>query len=861
MCDLPASRFISSHSPESELARLPAMQFQHRSGLKKSLAARALRHIVLAATLLFACLTAAPNMNWIWLDEMTQRAQDEPLPRISSVVWGALRAPWHLAAATARLAAGQGGRVTRLVAKLVMRKEEATAAELTGVMVDSAGGLNAFWVALLINSLAVLVLTLFFEIARGWHPLVYVRNEVGETRPSTISRLPCGWLAWLPTVINLTVDDVAGVVGLDAAMLLEFHHLALQILAVVGVPLIVVLCPLHYYFGGMADADQYSRLGMGNVAQGSSLCWLHAGVVWFVVLSAEALIFRAQRRFLDLRVRWLREMPVPRATTVMVEHIPAEYQSDKRLQDYIDNVFARTVVKEAYVIKKTGQLLKLEAKLASAKRELMELDFQWQRSGSIPERRPILTRASNLRRARKRDDFLYTGLSADTDLLLIQLAGDQMDGLDYFQKVAADTAALVQEERKRILEVASSGITDRSTGEVHSSSGFITFIHRRDAEIALQMTFRSHGWQFVMSRPPDPGDVLYSALLAGEAYSFLGQCIGYAAIAGLFLGYVPFIVLFSAVAQLETLRKVVPLLESIVQSWPVLHTVWNGLMASFALTLFMSFLPSCLMLISRRLFVLKAGRWCQLKLQMLYYYFLVVFVLLITAVGSSIFCTASNLVERPVSIFSLLASTMPKATQFYLCYFPLQWTSYVLELVRYQNLAKFVTMLTLCGQVAAKERSEPENQDYYGIGARSARDTLLLVIALVFCSLSPPICLVASMSFVVARVCYGYLLFYAEVRKPDQGGEFWCLQLQHLQHGLFIYVILMTGVLLQRASTSTPGVLAATSLFALASKYRRFHTEFKWQSLPFEDISQDLDHRKETSSRHSYVQPELCGES
>ena len=33
----------------------------------------------------------------------------------------------------------------------------------------------------------------------------------------------------------------------------------------------------------------------------------------------------------------------------------------------------------------------------------------------------------------------------------------------------------------------------------------------------------------------------------------------------------------------------------------------------------------------------------------------------------------------------------------------------------------------------------------------------------------------------------GYLLVYSETTKPDLGGEFWCLQLQHLQKGLFLY--------------------------------------------------------------------------
>lgn len=50
-----------------------------------------------------------------------------------------------------------------------------------------------------------------------------------------------------------------------------------------------------------------------------------------------------------------------------------------------------------------------------------------------------------------------------------------------------------------------------------------------------------------------------------------------------------------------------------------------------------------------------------------------VFVLMVTAIGSSLFYTLKSLVERPGDIFSLLATTLPYSTHFYLSYFPFQW--------------------------------------------------------------------------------------------------------------------------------------------------------------------------------------------
>lgn len=52
---------------------------------------------------------------------------------------------------------------------------------------------------------------------------------------------------------------------------------------------------------------------------------------------------------------------------------------------------------------------------------------------------------------------------------------------------------------------------------------------------------------------------------------------------------------------------------------------------------------------------------------------------MVTAIGSSLFYTLKSLVERPGEIFSLLASTLPYSTHFYLSYFPFQWCCWYLH--------------------------------------------------------------------------------------------------------------------------------------------------------------------------------------
>ncbi|CAJ1367597.1 unnamed protein product [Effrenium voratum] len=351
--------------------------------------------------------------------------------------------------------------------------------------------------------------------------------------------------------------------------------------------------------------------------------------------------------------------------------------------------------------------------------------------------------------------------------------------------MAARRQSVLQTERSALLEerrrlgLCAHGEPDFASG-VYGCSGFVTFLQRRDAEIALRLQYRADGLQFLVSAPPAPEDVRHEDLQK-RTMGFGDYLLGYLCILFLFWAFAPFIVAFSAVARLDNLQTLVPRLQCIVALWPVIRTVWDGLASVFALGFFMSVLPNCLMFISNRLFVTKSGRCCQLQLQTWYFYFLVVFVLMVTAVGSSLFKTLSRLLDHPREIFSLLASTLPHATQFYLSYFPMQWSVLVLEATRYQMIAvKFLALQALWGAERAKELCEPEDQANYGIGARSARMALLLVTALVFCSLSPLICLLGVVTFLRSAaprmaICWSTRRFRSRTQGESSGALSWTM--------------------------------------------------------------------------------------
>jgi len=160
------------------------------------------------------------------------------------------------------------------------------------------------------------------------------------------------------------------------------------------------------------------------------------------------------------------------------------------------------------------------------------------------------------------------------------------------------------------------------------------------------------------------------------------------------------------------------------------------------------------------------------------------------------------------------------------------------------------------------ELAEPEDQDYYGIGSRMARWSATVLIGIIFSTLSPAITGLTFINFLLCRICYGYLLVFAENRKPDSGGLFFVNGLRHVQYGVMIYVILLIGVMARHAKSNGPIFMTVPAALYLIYCCYRFRVGFTFEMLPFQDVvslpkgKESKFHADEDGSR-AYTQREL----
>merc|ERR1719238_2192742 len=121
---------------------------------------------------------------------------------------------------------------------------------------------------------------------------------------------------------------------------------------------------------------------------------------------------------------------------------------------------------------------------------------------------------------------------------------------------------------------------------------------------------------------------------------------------------------------------------------------------------------------------------------------------------------------------------MPLTTHFYINYCVMQPLTHGMNLTRYISMIKYFIWKNACGHgkagggrsEGARFKSEPEDQDYYGIGSRSARFAFMLLVGLVFGTICPLMIVIVAHratgsgpAFVAALAAVPWLLSYMKL--------------------------------------------------------------------------------------------------
>mmetsp|Transcript_41601 Transcript_41601/g.66054 ORF Transcript_41601/g.66054 Transcript_41601/m.66054 type:complete len:1038 (-) Transcript_41601:17-3130(-) len=777
-------------------------------------------------------------------------------------------------------------RIASLFGRSTVESSAASMANLTkppfetitnrGANKASGGATNAvgdgrYFVTNVFLSLGVIVICmLLFSVARMSNKLVYSsRSEIADDTYRMPNRPSQGFCSWILDSVNMKHAMVNEVSGIDQAMLVYYTELCMKVLIYLFIPLCLIEIPLNIWCGGnAAGQDHLSWQGMANVLDDRPyIYWFYAFLVWYVVLVSMWLIFRGMREFIRVRYKWLELLPAMRAQTILVEGIPDELLTDAQVKHYFERATGGPYVAQAALVKATHKDLKTmmtdyhyyKASLDKAQQHLAQTGERPQLTGadalaSFSISDPVGS-ISNIASVAGVGANAGSGQVAGSTQQAAGIAGrsgsQQNDAITYHEgkvNVLSQNLTVAQQNLLAHADTEDSGVC--------YNRGFVTFNKMSATAAALTMTYNEDQDLFVCAAAPDPADIDYEAFMVSSHEMRVREVIGYCHVWTLATVLVVPVYLIASNTLSTEIVETMPFLKPVLEP-KIMRDLYDAWFGSAAIAFIMVIIPTMLMYIFRQFFVLRSSVDAQLLCQKIYFYMLFVYVLLAISIGSSLAADMKELAKHPTAIFRLLATSLPESSHYYLNFVVFQCMAPIISLTRFPTLIKF-GLHKLKGDKSedAHKHSEPEDQHFSGIGSRSARLTLIMVVTLSFCTLSPLIVILGIFNFGFCRIAYGYLVSYAETPKPEIGGAFFATQMKHTQAGLVFYVILMSGVLFQRAENSYPAVISACSFAPLIWGMARFDRAFKWQALPVGVVKED-DSKPFVFEQGQYIQPEL----
>merc|ERR1719456_1267333 len=126
---------------------------------------------------------------------------------------------------------------------------------------NGVGDFAAFLAALISNTMAIFVFMGIFMVLRKKFPIIYSHNvETHEApmdyyKPEWTDNYFGWWKAAFSYGIGKDTQLNNGALTLDQSMLLEFCDIGKRTMMFIGVPMMLIMGPLHWAFGGNAAGE------------------------------------------------------------------------------------------------------------------------------------------------------------------------------------------------------------------------------------------------------------------------------------------------------------------------------------------------------------------------------------------------------------------------------------------------------------------------------------------------------------------------------------------------------------------------------------------------------------------------------
>ncbi|KAK9371161.1 hypothetical protein V1509DRAFT_613788 [Lipomyces kononenkoae] len=641
------------------------------------------------------------------------------------------------------------------------------------------------------------------RIRRVYEPKTYAVPKRQQVPPSGP-----GLLDWLVPTLFMPESEFIKKCGLDAYFFMRYLVMLIFIFLTASAIVLPILLPINGANTSSGTATGLDALAWVNISSGdTSRYWAHLILAVVYIIFLCAVFHHEMAAYITMRQTYLTS-PQHRlrasATTVLIRAVPQSLCDAEKIRAIFD-VFPGGV-RNVWI---NRNLQKLSDKIVQRDQAAAKLEH----AETVLIQKATIAHKRQLRKAQKSKK---TAIAEVSGIETLDGSGTttpawknylkekdrpkhRVSKFQYFPALPGfakkvDTIEWCREQLNK-LNVEIEEMQQDETQYPFMNSCFIQFNNQIAAHMACQ-SLSSESPQHMVPRiiEINPNDVIWSNMRIKWWEALLRSMLSVGATGGLIFGWAFPVAFVGIISQLSYLTSALPFLDFINDMNPTIKGIVSGILPPAALAGLMALLPYIL-----RLFASQRGAATGVRVEEIvqssYFSFLFVQVFLVVTIASSITTVIQELTQNPTSIPGLLATNLPKASNFFFSYLILQGlTVSAAALLRVGQLFMKMLVGPLADVTARQKFTRLTTLSYVRWGTFYPIYTNLAAIGIVYTIISPlimPMCLIAFSLFYIA---YRYMFIYCNYNQTDSGGLYFHRAINQLFTGVYVMELCLVGL-------------------------------------------------------------------
>ncbi|KAG6787252.1 hypothetical protein POTOM_008891 [Populus tomentosa] len=645
------------------------------------------------------------------------------------------------------------------------------------------------------------------------------------------------FLNWMPAALHMPEPELIDHAGLDSAVYLRIYLIGLKICVPIAFLAFTILVPVNWTNSTLERSNlTYSdldKLSISNIPTGSNRFWTHlvmayASTFWtcYVLKKEYEIVAKMRLHFLASEKRR------PDQFTVLVRNVPPD--ADESVSELVEHFFLVNHPNDYLtyqVVYNANQLSHLVHEKKKMKNWLDYYQIKYSRNKSrMPSRK--------------------TGF--------LGLFGTRVDAIDHYTSEIERLSREISLERDEIV----------NNPKAIMPAAFVSFKTRWGAAVCAQTQQTRNPAMWLTEWAPEPRDVYWDNLAIPFVSLALRRLV--IAVAFFFLTFffmVP-IAFVQSLANIEGIEKALPFLKPIIEM-KVIKSFIQGFLPGIALKIFLIFLPSILMLMSKfEGFISLSG--LERRSAARYYIFQFINVFLGSIITGTAFQQLDNFIHQSATeIPKTIGVSIPMKATFFITYIMVDgWAGVAGEILRLKPLIIYHLKMFFLVKTE-KDMEEAMDPGTLGFNTGEPQIQLYFLLGLVYAVVSPILLPFIIVFFALAFVVYRHQIINVYNQEYESAAAFW-----PDVHGRIIVAVIVSQLLLmgllstKEAAQSTPLLITLPVLTIWFHLFCKGRYEPAFVRYPLEEamMKDTLERAREPSLnlksflQNAYIHPVFKGE-